>query len=40
MSDLVYKLISGVIARRMKKLLNKMIGNSQKAYQSDRNIGK
>ena len=34
----IYKLISGVIAERMKKLLHKLIGNSQKAYQSDRNI--
>ena len=36
----IYKLLSGVTAGRMKKLLHKMIGNSQKAYQSDRNIGK
>ena len=35
----IYKLISGVIAGRMKKLLHKLIGNSQKAYQSDKNIG-
>ena len=35
----IYKLISGVIAGRMKKLLHKLIGNSQKAYQADKNIG-
>ena len=34
----IYKLISGVIAGRINKLLQKLIGNSQKAYQSDRNI--
>ena len=31
----IYKLMSGVIAGRMKKMLHKLIGNSQKAYQSD-----
>ena len=35
----IYKLINGVIAGRMKKLLHKLIENSQKAYQSDKNIG-
>ena len=35
----IYKLISGVIAGRMKKLLSKLISPSQKAYQNTANIG-
>ena len=36
----VYKLFSGIIACRIKKLLPKLISNCQKAYQKDKNIGK
>ena len=35
----VYKLISGVIAGRMKLLLHKLISGCQKAYQNTANIG-
>merc|ERR1712074_303721 len=36
----IYKLISGVVAGRMKKLLIKLISGCQKAYQNTSNIGK
>ena len=35
----IYKLISGVVAGRMKNLLVKLIRGSQKAYQNTSNIG-
>ena len=35
----IYKLISGVVAGRMKKLLGKLISGCQKAYQNTSNIG-
>ena len=35
----IYKLISGAIARRLKKLLGKLISGCQKAYQQTTNIG-
>jgi hypothetical protein len=35
----IYKLISGVIARRIKKHLSKLISGCQKAYQNTNNIG-
>ena len=35
----IYKLISGVIAGRMKELLGKLISGCQKAYQNTANIG-
>ena len=35
----IFKLISGVIAARMKKLLIKLISSCQKAYQNTSNIG-
>ena len=35
----IYKLISGVVAGRMKKLLSKLISGCQKAYQNTANIG-
>ena len=35
----IYKLISGVVAGRMKKLLVKLISGCQKAYQNTSNIG-
>ena len=35
----IYKVISGAMANRFKKLLPKLISSSQKAYQSDKNIG-
>ena len=35
----IYKLISGVVARRLKKLLGKLISGCQKAYQNTTNIG-
>ena len=35
----IYKLISGVIAGRMKLLLHKLISGCQKVYQNTANIG-
>ena len=35
----IYKLISGVVACRMKNLLSKLISGCQKAYQNTSNIG-
>ena len=35
----IYKLISGAVARRLKKLLGKLISGCQKAYQQTTNIG-
>ena len=35
----IYKLISGAVARRLKKLLGKLISGCQKAYQQTSNIG-